>query len=175
MGVEPALVRFSVNRLNQLDHRGNWAQGLPTLTIIRYLAPFFSRTRPKSVTVSRSSRAQYVFLISQPRVSGPMTEHESFFLGRWSRVCGWRICEKQKKPPLSGHFHMCVQFSFRKTARTCENERQVSHRPWRTWVKVTRSHSMLKFGHKCTPQKSEMFWFGPTLQSVLFIHIGQKI
>ena len=43
------------------------------------------------------------FLISQPRVSGPKTEHESFFLGRWSRVCGWRICEKQKnkKPPLS--------------------------------------------------------------------------
>ena len=101
-GIEPATSRFIVIRLNQLVHRGNCAHGVPTmLTIIWYLAPFFSRIRPKSVTVSRSSRAQYVFLISQPRVFGPKTEHESFSPGRWSRVCGWIICEKQKKPPLT--------------------------------------------------------------------------
>ena len=28
------------------------------------------------------------------------TEHESFFGGRWSRVCGWGFCEKQKKECL---------------------------------------------------------------------------
>ena len=50
------------------------------------------------------------FLISQPRVSGPKSEHESFFLGRWSRVCGWRICEKQKKPPLRVHMLPWAKF-----------------------------------------------------------------
>ena len=40
------------------------------------------------------------FFISQLRVFDPKTEHESFFLGRWSRVCGWRFCEIQKKSGL---------------------------------------------------------------------------
>ena len=65
--------------------------------------PFFSRTRPKAGPVSCSSRAQYVFLISQPRVFGSKTEHESFSLGRGSRVCGWRICEKKKHPFTAAH------------------------------------------------------------------------
>ena len=45
-GVEPSMSRCVVSRLNQLDHRDNWAQGLPTLTIIRTL-PFFSRERDR--------------------------------------------------------------------------------------------------------------------------------
>ena len=64
----------------------------------RYLAPFSSRTRPKSVTVSRPSRAQYVFL-SLNLVYPALRLSTRAFLGRKSRICGWRICEKQKNLP----------------------------------------------------------------------------
>ena len=37
-------------------------------------------TRPKPATILRSSRAQYVVFILQPRALGPTTEHESFCL-----------------------------------------------------------------------------------------------
>ena len=71
------------------------------LTILRYLPPFFSRTQPKSVTVSPSSRAQYYF-ISQPRVLSPKTEHERFLFQIPDLVyaAGESAGNKKRKRPL---------------------------------------------------------------------------
>ena len=59
--------------------------------------PPFPRERDRNPLPFRVPLVLSMFFISQPRVSGPKTEQESFFLGRRSRVCGWRICEKPKK------------------------------------------------------------------------------
>ena len=102
--VEQATRRYIGINLNQLDHIANWAQELPTLTIIRYIAPFFSRTRPKSGPVSRSSRAQYVVFDLATSCIRPSDLARELFSGRRSRVCGWRFCENKKSLPLRAYF-----------------------------------------------------------------------
>ena len=87
----------------------------------RYLAPFFSRTRSKFVTVLRSSRAQYVFLISQPRVSGPKTEHESFYL---VYAAGESARNKKKLPLLRADAYL--RYSSR-CARKVTSRRRTSY------------------------------------------------
>ena len=67
----------------------------------RYPSPVFTRTRPDALTLKRSSRAQSVFFDYLDLVYSGLRLSTRAFLGHWSRVCGWRICEKQKTPLLS--------------------------------------------------------------------------
>ena len=52
----------------------------------------------------------YFVRIPERHVLGPKTEHESFFLGRWSRVCGWRLCERKKKIIKKPSILNCAKF-----------------------------------------------------------------
>ena len=89
-GVELPTNRFRVNRLNQLDNIT-----IPPLP--------FSRERDRNPLPFRAPLVlSMFFFISQPRVSGPKTEHESFFFR--SLISCMRLAnlrETKKKPPLS--------------------------------------------------------------------------
>ena len=75
-----------------------------TLIIIRwYLAPFFSRARPKSGSVSRSSRAQYVFFKSRNLVySALRVSTRAFFRSLIScmRLANLRETKKEASPNI---------------------------------------------------------------------------
>ena len=60
--------------------------------------PPFPRERDRNPLPFRVPLVLSMFFLSLNLVYPALRlSTRAFFLGRWSRVCGWRICEKQKK------------------------------------------------------------------------------